>query len=35
MRLVIAEKPSVTQALAQVPGANGRFEEYLRRDAFA
>lgn len=35
MRLVIVEKPSVTQALAKVPGANGRFEGYLRRDAFA
>ena len=35
MKLVNAEKPSVAQALAQVPGANGRFEEYLRRDAFA
>lgn len=35
MRLVIAEKPSVAQALAKVPGANGRFEGYLRRNAFA
>ena len=31
MRLVIVEKPSVAQALVKVPGANGRFEEYLRR----
>jgi hypothetical protein len=35
MRLVIVEKPSVAQALAKVPSANGRFEGYLRRDAFA
>lgn len=35
MRLVIAEKPSVAQALAKVPSANRRFEGYLRRDAFA
>ena len=35
MRLVIAEKPSLAQALAKDPGANGRFEGYLRRDAFA
>ena len=28
MRLVIAEMPSVAQALAKVPGANGRFEGY-------
>lgn len=35
MRLVIVEKPSVTQALAKVLSANGRFEGYLRRDTFA
>lgn len=35
MRLVIAEKPSLAQALAKVPGANRCFEGYLRRDAFA
>lgn len=35
MRLVIVEKPSVAQALAKVLGANGRFEGYLRRNAFA
>jgi hypothetical protein len=35
MRLVNAEKPSVAQALAKVPGANRRFEGHLRRDAFA
>lgn len=35
MRLVIVENPSVAQALARVPGANGRFEGHLRRDAFA
>lgn len=35
MRLVIVENSSVAQALAKVPGANGRFEEPLRRDAFA
>jgi hypothetical protein len=35
MKLVIAEKPFVALALAKVPDANGRFEGYLRRDAFA
>jgi|GEM_PF-2843921 hypothetical protein len=35
MRLVIAEMPFVSQALAKVLGANGRFEGYLRRNAFA
>lgn len=35
MRLVIAEKPSLAQALAKDPGANGRFEGPLRREAFA
>lgn len=35
MRLVIAEKPSLAQALAKDPGANRRFEGHLRRDAFA
>lgn len=35
MRLVIAEKPYVAPVLAKVPGANGRFKGYLRRDAFA
>ena len=35
MRLVIAEIPFVSWALAKVLGANGRFEGYLRRNAFA
>lgn len=35
MRPVIAEKPFVTLALAKVLDANGRFEGYLRRNAFA
>lgn len=35
MKIVIVEKPSVAQALAKVLGANGRFEGYLRRNAFA
>lgn len=35
MKFVIAEKPSVALALAKDPGANGRFEGYLRRGAFA
>jgi len=35
MRLVIAEKPSLAQALAKVPGANRPCEGHLRRDAFA
>jgi len=35
MKLVIVEKLFVAQALARVPGANGRFEGYLRRKEFA
>ena len=35
MRLVIAEKPSLAQALAKVLGANRPCEGHLRRDAFA
>lgn len=35
MRLVIAEKPSLAQALARVPGANRTCEGHLRKDAFA
>lgn len=35
MRLVIAEKPFVTLALAEALGANRCYEGYLRRGAFA
>ena len=35
MRLVIAEIPFVSWALAKVLGANRPCEGYLRRDAFA
>ena len=35
MKIVIVEKLFVAQALAKVPGANERFEGYLRRNAFA
>ena len=35
MRLVIAEMPFVSQALAKVLGANRHCEGHLRRDAFA
>lgn len=35
MRLVIAEKPSLAQALAKVLGANRPCEGHLRKDAFA
>lgn len=35
MKIVIVEKLFVAQALAKVLSANGRFEGYLRRDAFA
>lgn len=35
MKLVIAEKPSLAQALAKVLGANRHCEGHLRRDAFA
>lgn len=35
MSLVIAEKPSLAQALAKVLGANRPCEGHLRKDAFA